>query len=255
MHVSIWRGICPFGGSRVAARPALPFVRVTKYSANDTIMALSSLQSMNCLSVLSLLLHFCIATRVVQGTCTWRCVGGSMAPPPVCIVQNATDHVQTTTETCYHDQHTESMANAATMPEPPAKLQQPLPRRARFASQTGALLRINVMLQFRARGSSICLLISPVLFSVLLLVLQLAINGLLLRSSEYACGCQCLACCIGANCSMVQTGTCQHECRTYNKSACGVQFSSPQQALFCPLDHPSSWPAVLQVCKVLPLHH
>lgn len=64
------------------------------------------------------------------------------------------------------------------------------------------------------------------------------------------CGCQCTKCCFNgdrSNCTSVELGTCQYDCLERNKSSCGVQFSTPQQSVFCAIPHTSSWPAILQV--------
>ncbi|PNH04925.1 ABC transporter A family member 8, partial [Tetrabaena socialis] len=92
------------------------------------------------------------------------------------------------------------------------------------------------------------------------------------------CGCQCLECCIPRRvqrdwtedeqaridagetlkprftrieeCKPLQSSYCEQvrnaTCRSFNDSACNVGFSSPGQAVFCPIPHPSSWPPTMQ---------
>jgi hypothetical protein len=43
-------------------------------------------------------------------------------------------------------------------------------------------------------------------------------------------------------------GTYTGDCKTYNKSNCGVQYSDQQNAAYCAIDTPSTWPPLLQVC-------
>lgn len=43
-------------------------------------------------------------------------------------------------------------------------------------------------------------------------------------------------------------GTFTGDCKTYNKSNCGLQFSDQQNAAYCAIDTPSTWPPLLQVC-------
>jgi hypothetical protein len=42
-------------------------------------------------------------------------------------------------------------------------------------------------------------------------------------------------------------GTFTGDCKTYNKSNCGVQYSDQQNAAYCAIDTPSTWPPLLQV--------
>lgn len=37
-------------------------------------------------------------------------------------------------------------------------------------------------------------------------------------------------------------------CKEKDESQCGLTFSNSQQAVFCPIENPISWPAILQVC-------
>jgi hypothetical protein len=42
-------------------------------------------------------------------------------------------------------------------------------------------------------------------------------------------------------------GTYTGDCKTYNKSNCGLQYSDQQNAAYCAIDTPSTWPPLLQV--------
>lgn len=44
-------------------------------------------------------------------------------------------------------------------------------------------------------------------------------------------------------------GTYTGDCKTYNKSNCGLQYSDQQNAAYCAIDTPSTWPPLLQVCR------
>lgn len=41
------------------------------------------------------------------------------------------------------------------------------------------------------------------------------------------------------------------KCLEYNDTMCGIAYSDVEQAFFCSVDHPPSWPPVLQVSHVL----
>ncbi|KAL6759975.1 hypothetical protein V8C86DRAFT_3090544, partial [Haematococcus lacustris] len=102
-----------------------------------------------------------------------------------------------------------------------------------------------------------------------------ALQGLVdseLSGRDYRCGCQCLSCCewvtpagVLAPPNLTKTASgreglvyrCRDatpaapcstvaECKAYNDSACGVQYSSYQQAAFCALPRPPTWPAMIQ---------
>jgi hypothetical protein len=64
------------------------------------------------------------------------------------------------------------------------------------------------------------------------------------------CGCQCTKCCYGGrkdNCTSLANSTCPYTCLERNNSNCGLQFSVGTQVAFCDMQHPSAWPAVIQV--------
>ncbi|EFJ47435.1 hypothetical protein VOLCADRAFT_92146 [Volvox carteri f. nagariensis] len=77
-----------------------------------------------------------------------------------------------------------------------------------FTLQTSAVLRKNATLQRRAWAQNLCLLGLPLLFCVLLLVLQRLVNSQLGSSDEYRCGCKCLDCCDWVPAGEGVQGTC-----------------------------------------------
>eukprot|EP00198_Chlamydomonas_reinhardtii_P007775 XP_001697112.1 predicted protein [Chlamydomonas reinhardtii] len=143
--------------------------------------------------------------------------------------------------------------------------------------QTRALFAKSAVYQRRNTATNVCLVVAPIFFCVLLAALQLLANKLLLNQRSNKCGCQCLECCIPRreqvpwtaeqqaridageqltprfrrydDCQPLSTGYCERwrnsTCRTYNDSSCSLRFSSPQQAIFCPIPTPSSWPPVI----------
>lgn len=122
---------------------------------------------------------------------------------------------------------------------------------ASFGKQANALLRKSTVYQKRNICTNICLLTAPIIFSVLLLIIQALINNVFLSGSDYECGCQCTQCCYSGNpnnCSIRTSGICDsdqgYSCLSTNSSNCGVAFSSATQAAFCPISHPSNWPAL-----------
>mmetsp|Transcript_40231 Transcript_40231/g.119957 ORF Transcript_40231/g.119957 Transcript_40231/m.119957 type:complete len:1026 (-) Transcript_40231:846-3923(-) len=122
---------------------------------------------------------------------------------------------------------------------------------ATFKEQSNALLRKSTVYQKREICTNVCLLSAPIFFSILLLVIQLLINNLFLTGPDFECGCQCLQCCYNNdanNCTLLESGFCDEdegfECRSYNTTKCGLQYSSAEQSAFCPIPYPSNWPAL-----------
>ncbi|XP_058110850.1 ABC transporter A family member 7-like isoform X2 [Magnolia sinica] len=70
----------------------------------------------------------------------------------------------------------------------------------------------------------------PVLICMLMIVFQTVVNSQL-NNSKYQCGCQC----VDTNGS----STCQN--------ICGLEYSTPTQAMACPVSRPMEWPALLQI--------
>ncbi|KAH9623722.1 hypothetical protein KSS87_006304 [Heliosperma pusillum] len=96
--------------------------------------------------------------------------------------------------------------------------------RANFSTQANALLRKNLIFQKRNKRSNVCLIIFPVLLCVLLSVLQRVINNELVKE-KYKCGCA----------------------QVNGTRVCGVQYSTLDQAISCPIPSPPKWPPLLQV--------
>eukprot|EP00210_Caulerpa_lentillifera_P003638 g3473.t1 len=68
------------------------------------------------------------------------------------------------------------------------------------------------------------------------------------------CGCLCLRCCFRDNPQICRdansTNQCQNdieECTQYNDDVCTLQYSDPEQAPFCEVRNPISWPALLDI--------
>ncbi|KAG2497355.1 hypothetical protein HYH03_004514 [Edaphochlamys debaryana] len=148
---------------------------------------------------------------------------------------------------------------------------------ATVPAQARALLARSAIYQRRNTATNVCLVVAPIFFCVLLAVLQLLANNLILTQRDNKCGCQCLECCIPRrvqrpwtareqqlidsgvqltprfdrieDCSALDTGYCERvrnaTCRSYNDSSCSLRFSSPWQAVWCPIPQPSSWPPVM----------
>eukprot|EP00887_Chlorella_sp_A99_P004767 scaffold4.g4767.t1 len=150
---------------------------------------------------------------------------------------------------------------------------------ARFGVQANALLRKNLVQQRRSWVTNVFIISMPVFFCVFLLVLQLLVNKALDSDSNKAraawlsnfvlsvfvrerriraghgtpCGCYCLRCCRTVNGEQrcrdnSPNDPCQswEDCLETNKSMCGVQYSSSQQVVYCPVLNPSTWPAFMQ---------
>ncbi|RMZ55176.1 hypothetical protein APUTEX25_005454, partial [Auxenochlorella protothecoides] len=123
-----------------------------------------------------------------------------------------------------------------------------------FRTQATALFLKNVAQQRRQRRSNALLIISPVLFFVILFVLETLINNAL-DTPTYKCGCYCLRCCStngsrqytcrnnteGAACRFYE------DCEEYDESRCGLGYSTAAQAMYCPVPQPSTWPALMQI--------
>lgn len=133
-----------------------------------------------------------------------------------------------------------------------------IPRQATFGTQADALLRKNCVFQLRNRRSNCCLTVTPVLFIMLLFIIQKIVNSAF-NTVGTRCGCECLRCCdniIGGSGEVCRDstvavpclpGTYTGNCKTYNNSNCGIQFSDQGNAQFCAISSPSIWPPLLQV--------
>lgn len=130
---------------------------------------------------------------------------------------------------------------------------------ASLATQSSALLRKNIILQRRSWLTNVCLVFMPMLFCVLLFVMQQLVNEEL-DTRDFRCGCKCLKCCDW----VVNNATGQYEqqcyeatndrpcnpyaeCLLHDDTQCGFEYSTYSQAGFCEVKEPPVWPALLQV--------
>ncbi|KAL6775733.1 ABCA3A [Auxenochlorella protothecoides x Auxenochlorella symbiontica] len=128
------------------------------------------------------------------------------------------------------------------------------PKHTRFGTQARALFIKNAAQQRRQRRTNIILILYPVIFCILLYVLQRVINNAL-SSRDNQCGCYCLSCC---RTDVAGTTTCRtnsaadpcqqsDDCQAYDDSRCGVEYSVNGQAGYCAVPYPPTWPALMQV--------
>ncbi|GMH44109.1 hypothetical protein BSKO_12043 [Bryopsis sp. KO-2023] len=69
---------------------------------------------------------------------------------------------------------------------------------------------------------------------------------------ESKCGCMCVMCCGSVAGSCREAGPdsqCESNeiCAKRDKSVCSLKYSTDEQSIFCPIEHPSSWPPMLKV--------
>ncbi|KAK3121636.1 hypothetical protein QOZ80_8BG0657760 [Eleusine coracana subsp. coracana] len=102
---------------------------------------------------------------------------------------------------------------------------------ASSATQANALLRKNLCFQRRNLKTNACITLFPLLLCVILVVLQGVLNREL-DKPKYRCGCACVEPGPGGSC---------------RRTECGVQYSTLDQALSCPVPSPPRWPALVQV--------
>ncbi|KAK1608101.1 hypothetical protein QYE76_031774 [Lolium multiflorum] len=105
---------------------------------------------------------------------------------------------------------------------------------ARFCRQVHALLLKNLSFQRRNCKTNAGIAVFPVLLCVLLVAIQTMVDRELGRP-PFQCGCACVL--------ADPTGACQ-------RTECGVQYSTPAQALSCEVPAPPRWPALVQVPAV-----
>ncbi|GFR42637.1 hypothetical protein Agub_g3573 [Astrephomene gubernaculifera] len=125
----------------------------------------------------------------------------------------------------------------------------PSPQAAGFGPQANALLRKSATYQKRNVRTNICLLSSPIFFCILLLIIKQLVNNVFFTGQDFVCGCKCVQCCLEGSCTQVTQGVCAEpaKCLQYDKTQCGLQYSSEKQASWCEVLEPSSWPPVVQV--------
>ncbi|XVE54827.1 hypothetical protein DITRI_Ditri03aG0113900 [Diplodiscus trichospermus] len=102
---------------------------------------------------------------------------------------------------------------------------------ASFWTQANALLRKNLIFQKRNMWTNIRLISFPFFFCVLFVLLQNLLDSQL-NKEDYHCGCICV--------EISENGQCQ-------RTECGLQYSTIDQAPSCPIPNPPEWPALLQI--------
>jgi hypothetical protein len=105
---------------------------------------------------------------------------------------------------------------------------------ARFCRQVHALLLKNLSFQRRNSWTNAGIAAFPVLLCVLLVAIQTMVDRELGRP-PFQCGCACDLAGL--------TGACE-------RTECGVQYSTPAQAVSCEVLAPARWPALVQVPTV-----
>ncbi|GMH40482.1 hypothetical protein BSKO_08386 [Bryopsis sp. KO-2023] len=130
--------------------------------------------------------------------------------------------------------------------------------KTKFKGQVNALVRKNLMYQRRRPCSNICIVLLPILFVGLLTALQKLVIDKLLDSRDNKCGCLCLQCCNTVIKSSCRSGTSddpvfcvddEEECKKYDDTICGIEFSDPEQAVSCSVPKPASWPPIMDIPK------
>ena len=134
-----------------------------------------------------------------------------------------------------------------------------------FGKQTYALWIKNSRYQRRQLAGNICMALTPIIFLVLIIVLQHVIDNQVVDSERARCGCLCLECCDYVD--VTGDGTFEYmcytadnipdspfercspysQCRSRNTSQCGVQYSTTEQIYFCEIDDPVMWPAMIDM--------
>ena len=123
-----------------------------------------------------------------------------------------------------------------------------------FGVQAKALFRKNLLQQRRAVCTNLVIIFIPLFFCGLLAILQHLIN-VATDTPGFQCGCLCLSCCNSTDTSTQSCRTttpgnpCQvwEICQQYYTTKCGIQYSTAQQASYCPIPSPSIWPALYTV--------
>ena len=138
--------------------------------------------------------------------------------------------------------------------------------RASFFKQTDALVRKNLTFQLRNWGTNLALILTPILFLGMLVLLQFVVNRQLDTPSN-KCGCECLRCCAYEQVADAATNTLSWQrvcfdssddpdgrlcspydaCEKYNETNCGLQYSTSDQSIFCPIERPLAWPSLMQL--------
>lgn len=125
-----------------------------------------------------------------------------------------------------------------------------------YRTQAKALLLKNAAQQRRSWLANLLLVATPILFCVLLFILQRVINNVINNNSDNQCGCFCLSCCTSdingdatTNCTAPADGYCTYPdiCTQTDPTRCGLSYSNADQSNFCAIPNPSIWPAIFQV--------
>ncbi|CAD7696332.1 unnamed protein product [Ostreobium quekettii] len=118
---------------------------------------------------------------------------------------------------------------------------------ASLKHQSGALLRKNLVYQKRRCCLNVCTILLPLLFVGMLAGLQRVIDNAV-DTADNRCGCRC-ECCEIANQTACRIESEGSECtaeETCSREFCGLEFSTSDQAPFCRIEHPISWPPAME---------
>jgi hypothetical protein len=124
-----------------------------------------------------------------------------------------------------------------------------------FSTQAKALSRKNVIQQRRALWQNFFIIITPIFFVLLLYVLQKVINNVIQDDSDNQCGCLCSRCCIPVedgdpvcrDATLDAPCNAWEDCKAWDETQCGLQYSNAAQASVCEIPSPSIWPPLFQV--------
>ncbi|XP_047973696.1 ABC transporter A family member 7-like [Salvia hispanica] len=97
-------------------------------------------------------------------------------------------------------------------------------------TQANALLRKNLTFQKRNMITNSQLVLSPLVFCLLLVLVQNLVDNELDKPSK-RCGCTCV--------DTDGNGQCE--------TKCGIEYSTLDQGFSCPIPHPPEWPPLLQI--------
>uniref|UniRef100_A0A7I4ACZ0 ABC transporter domain-containing protein n=1 Tax=Physcomitrium patens TaxID=3218 RepID=A0A7I4ACZ0_PHYPA len=114
-------------------------------------------------------------------------------------------------------------------PEAGTQAEEPLRVTAK-KTQANALFRKNLTFQKRNWRTNCCLVLFPALLCILLVIIQVAVNGVF-NGSDFKCGCKCVPDPNGGPCIQ----------------RCGLEYSNNDQAVWCGMANPTPWPALLQI--------
>eukprot|EP00210_Caulerpa_lentillifera_P009343 g8907.t1 len=120
-------------------------------------------------------------------------------------------------------------------------------------AHVSATFRKNVAYQKRRVCMNACMLVTPLVFILLLVLLQHYIDSVA-NSPDNRCGCMCILCCLKTdtgNCRAADASSQCHysteECRSFDEQTCGFEYSNLDQMHLCSIEEPTIWPAVLDI--------